>query len=37
MSIDAPGENTAEVQEMHVPIYHYLCRAIEERFFPDER
>jgi len=34
--IDAPGDSTAEVQEMHVPVYHYLCRAIEERFFPDE-
>jgi D-sedoheptulose 7-phosphate isomerase len=34
--IDAPGETTADVQEMHVPIYHYLCRAIEERFFSDE-
>lgn len=31
--IDAPGETTADVQEMHVPVYHYLCRAIEERFF----
>jgi D-sedoheptulose 7-phosphate isomerase len=33
--IDAPGETVADVQEMHVPIYHYLCRAVEERFFPD--
>jgi D-sedoheptulose 7-phosphate isomerase len=33
--IDAPGETTADVQEMHVPIYHYLCRAIEERLFSE--
>ncbi|MFB3880513.1 MAG: SIS domain-containing protein [Armatimonadota bacterium] len=35
--VDAPGGTTPEVQEMHVPIYHYLCRAIEERFLSDER
>jgi D-sedoheptulose 7-phosphate isomerase len=33
--IDAPGDTTAEVQELHVPIYHYLCRALEARFFPE--
>jgi len=29
-----PGERTPEVQELHVPVYHYLCRAVEARFFP---
>jgi len=33
--IDAPGETTPDVQELHVPIYHYLCRALEARFFPE--
>ena len=31
--IDVPGESTAEVQELHVPVYHYLCRAVEAQFF----
>jgi D-sedoheptulose 7-phosphate isomerase len=35
IAIDAPGETTPDVQELHVPIYHYLCRAIEARFFPE--
>ena len=33
--IDVPGESTAEVQELHVPVYHYLCRAVEAHFFGD--
>ena len=32
--IIAPGHTTAEVQELHVPTYHYLCRALEAHFFP---
>ncbi len=35
ITIDAPGEATADVQELHMPIYHYLCRALEARFFPE--
>ncbi len=30
-----PGTSTAEIQELHMPVYHYLCRAIEAHFFPD--
>lgn len=33
--IIAPGQGTAAVQELHVPIYHFLCRALEARFFGD--
>jgi D-sedoheptulose 7-phosphate isomerase len=33
--IDVPGESTAEVQELHVPVYHHLCRAVEAHFFGD--
>lgn len=33
--INAPGETTPEVQEFHLPVYHYLCRAVEARFFPE--
>ena len=27
------GDVTAEIQERHLPIYHALCAALEERFF----
>ena len=30
--IDAPGENTAAIQEMHLSIYHVLCYMIELEF-----
>jgi D-sedoheptulose 7-phosphate isomerase len=33
--VEVPGETTAQVQELHVPVYHYLCRALEAHFFPD--
>ena len=35
--IDVPGESTPEVQELHVPVYHHLCRAVEAHFFSDQR
>ncbi|WP_238596515.1 D-sedoheptulose-7-phosphate isomerase [Abditibacterium utsteinense] len=31
--IVAPREITAEIQELHLPIYHALCGALEEHFF----
>lgn len=31
--IRVPCEETYLVQELHLPIYHYLCASIEERFF----
>lgn len=30
-----PAEVTADVQELHLPVYHTLCAMLEERFFPD--
>ena len=33
--IIVPARATAEVQELHLPVYHYLCRAVEAHFFPD--
>jgi D-sedoheptulose 7-phosphate isomerase len=33
--INAPGVTTPEVQEFHLPVYHYLCRALEAHFFPE--
>jgi D-sedoheptulose 7-phosphate isomerase len=31
--ICAPSEITYQIQEFHLPIYHTLCRMIEEAFF----
>lgn len=31
--IVAPAEITADIQELHLPIYHTLCAMIEESFF----
>ncbi len=33
VTIKAPATITAEVQEYHLPIYHYLCAAVEAAFF----
>ena len=31
--ICAPECETYKIQELHLPIYHYICAKIEERFF----
>ena len=31
--ICAPEKETFKVQELHLPIYHYLCAATEEHFY----
>lgn len=31
--INVPGKRTAFVQELHLPVYHLLCLAIEQHFF----
>jgi len=31
--INVPGKNTALVQELHLPVYHVLCRMVERHFF----
>ncbi len=33
VSILADGVSTHEIQELHVPVYHCLCRMLEHRFF----
>ena len=33
--ICAPECETFKVQELHLPIYHYICAEIEKRFFAD--
>ena len=34
ISIQVPDTETFRIQELHLPIYHALCLALEERFFP---
>jgi D-sedoheptulose 7-phosphate isomerase len=31
--INVTGKNTASVQELHLPVYHTLCRLVEDAFF----
>ncbi|MDD7219847.1 MAG: SIS domain-containing protein [Clostridia bacterium] len=31
--ICVPGESTADVQELHLPVYHALCAMLEDAFF----
>ena len=31
--IRVPRTDTYAVQELHLPVYHYLCAAVEEHFF----
>lgn len=33
--ICVPEKETFKVQELHLPVYHYLCAATEARFFPE--
>ncbi|MGN0492194.1 MAG: SIS domain-containing protein [Acutalibacteraceae bacterium] len=33
--ICAPETETFKIQELHLPIYHYLCAATEEHFFKE--
>ena len=33
VSILVDGDSAQEVQELHVPVYHCLCRMLEDRFF----
>ena len=34
VAVKAPASTTPEIQEFHLPIYHALCEALEQRFFP---
>ena len=31
--VAVPEKETYKVQELHLPVYHYLCAAVEEHFF----
>ena len=32
-AIKAPENETYKIQELHLPVYHYLCAAVESYFF----
>lgn len=34
VAIRVPAAETALVQELHLPVYHWLCASIENYFFP---
>ena len=33
VTVQVPATETYRVQEYHLPVYHYLCAAVEEAFF----
>ena len=33
IAICVPENETFKIQELHLPVYHYLCAAVEEHFF----
>lgn len=33
VNIVVPGNETYQIQELHLPVYHCLCLMLEERFF----
>ena len=37
MTIVAPESETYKIQEYHLPIYHWLCLALEEKFFGNRK
>jgi D-sedoheptulose 7-phosphate isomerase len=33
VTIKVPSDNVAEIQELHLPVYHWLSTELEETFF----
>lgn len=33
--IDVPGTEAPDIQNLHVPIYHWMCAEIERRLYPN--
>ena len=36
VTITVPEKETYKVQELHLPVYHYLCQKTEKHFFEVE-
>lgn len=37
IAICVPADSTPEIQELHLPVYHYLCAAVEAHVFTGEQ
>lgn len=35
ITVKVPETETFKVQELHLPVYHYLCAAVEKHFFEE--
>lgn len=35
--IDVPEKETYKIQELHLPVYHAICLALEQEFFGEEQ
>lgn len=35
VAIKVPSDNVVEIQELHLPVYHWLSTELEATFFPD--
>jgi D-sedoheptulose 7-phosphate isomerase len=35
IAIKVPSDNVAEIQELHLPVYHWLSTELEAAFFPE--
>ena len=35
VAIQVPSDNVAEIQELHLPVYHWLSTELEATFFPE--
>ena len=33
LTVAVPSEITPDIQELHLPVYHYICKAVEANFF----
>ena len=33
VTVKVPETETFKIQEYHLPVYHYLCAAVEDKFF----
>jgi D-sedoheptulose 7-phosphate isomerase len=33
ITIIVPEDSTPDIQELHLPIYHYLCKKVESNLF----
>jgi len=33
LTVCVPSDETPDIQELHLPVYHYICKAVEANFF----